>query len=251
MVTRMLRRWHDRERARLRHALNYPATSQWENLGLWTDDVRAYPDAASALALRVGQTAALSTGDAVLDIGPGMGDEQRVLWQHAFGIGRYCGQDRDSPTPPPARWQHVLAVDSAYLVPQFAQRIETLWPQVQPGGSITWTDVYLARRPHSLRLCTRLRVTSALTGIDPAHWRTRQQWQDHIHRLPGATATVEDLTDAVLDGFVRYVDRRRAHDGGRAGLGMAVATAALLRPLLAAEAIGYALFCVRRGGHGG
>lgn len=245
MVMRMIRRWHDRERARLRVALNQPEGTAWENLGLWSHAGQSYAEAARALALKVANAAALKPGQAVLDIGPGQSNQQRELLHELFGIGDYYPWERSSPPPPTRRFDHVLAVDSAYFVPGLWATLQRLWPRVEPGGSMTWTDLYLSEPITSSRTRARLRLTGLLAGIPRDHWRTLDTWSGRMAMLPGGSAHVEDLTDDVLGGFVRHMEQRRSSTRAR-GLRLARGTASLLAPLLAAGTIGYALFHVRR-----
>jgi len=242
----MIRRWHDRQRAQLRQALNYPASSIWENLGLWSDPQQSYGEAARALAMRVAETAALHADDSVLDIGPGMGDHQQRLWTDTFSIGRYYPWERATPPPPDHGWQHILAVDSAYFVPEFWPRMQALWPQVKPGGTITWTDLYLTTPLQRLPTTVRLRITSTLAAIPWAHWQTRDERISQLDALPQSTAYFEDLSDSVLGGFVRHMQWRHESEQSRRGLWLAHGTARLLKPLLEGGVIGYGLFQARR-----
>jgi hypothetical protein len=246
IVRIMIRQWQQRQRTQLRAALNAPACSRWENLGLWSRADQPYADAARALALRVGTVAGLQSGDSVLDIGPGQTTEQLKLWSDKFEIGAHYGWEADSPAPAPRSWQHVLAVDSAYFVPELWPRWQSLWPQLNDGGAITWTDLYLAAPLASWRSFARLRLTSALASIPWRHWRSRDQWLHRLSTLPGATTDFEDLTDEVLGGFVRHMQWRQRTTANRAGLRLAYGTAALLEPLLSQGVIGYGLFQARR-----
>lgn len=250
MVNRMIRRWHERERARLRQALNHPAASGWENLGLWSHASQPYEEAARALAMRVGNAAGLKPGDSVLDIGPGQSTDQRDLWTDGFSIGQYYGWERTTPAPPVSTWQHILAVDSGYFLPNLLQRWEQLWPQVDRGGAITWTDLYLARPVDRRRMKLRLKLTSALAGINSAHWLTCDQWLNRLSIVTGGTDDAsthfEDLTDEVLSGFVRHMDWRKNNGQRQSALRLAYGTATLLRPLLAEGVIGYGLFQLHR-----
>lgn len=241
----MIRRWQARERARLRRALNDPAASEWENLGLWSRADQPYADAARALAMRVGDAAALKRGARVLDIGPGVGLDQKNLWRDTYAIGDWYGWERATPPPDAASWDHVLAVDSAYFVPGLNERWARLWPQVVAGGSITWTDLYLARHAERWRDRWQLAVTSALTGIPRQHWQTANHRLGVLGTLSKCTVSFEDLTDEVLGGFVRHMQWRRKAGRPDPRLRMAYATAALLRPLLEKDRIGYGLFQVR------
>lgn len=65
--------------------------STWCNLGLWPEGGGAtFRSACEALARRLGETACLAPGDAVLDIGVGYGD-QTAFWAREFGVRRVVG----------------------------------------------------------------------------------------------------------------------------------------------------------------
>lgn len=61
----------------------------WLNLGYWKD-ARTYPEAATALAEMVAETAQLSRDDHLLDVGFGFA-EQDFLWLQRYGLSRITG----------------------------------------------------------------------------------------------------------------------------------------------------------------
>jgi microcystin synthetase protein McyJ len=70
-------------------AFSDPNKPLWLNLGYWKT-ARAYPDAARALAERLGEAAQLGPGDAVLDVGFGFA-EQDLFWLEHFKVAHITG----------------------------------------------------------------------------------------------------------------------------------------------------------------
>jgi microcystin synthetase protein McyJ len=66
-----------------------PHKPLWLNLGYWAS-ASSYPEAASAMARELGQAAAFSGSDAVLDVGFGFA-EQDFYWLQQFGLPRITG----------------------------------------------------------------------------------------------------------------------------------------------------------------
>lgn len=58
--------------------------SSWMNWGLWTPGTTTFKQACKNLAHKLAQTANLSPGDKVLDVGFGCGD-QDIFWSETFG----------------------------------------------------------------------------------------------------------------------------------------------------------------------
>ncbi|MEO1336107.1 MAG: class I SAM-dependent methyltransferase, partial [Myxococcota bacterium] len=69
--------------------LNAPTSTTWQNLGDWSTH-QTYPQAAEALAVRLGSAARLNAADTVADIGCGQGD-QLLVWRQQFQVGQVVG----------------------------------------------------------------------------------------------------------------------------------------------------------------
>jgi len=78
--------------------LNVRAESTWLNLGFWrdTDD---FEEACRALARMVGQAAELGSGDVLLDVGYGCGDQDLLFWRE-FGPAEIVGITSEGSPPP-------------------------------------------------------------------------------------------------------------------------------------------------------
>lgn len=234
--------------------------SGFRNLGLWTG-IDRYSEAGRALALAVGQAAALQRGHSVLSMACGAGAELR-LWRQHFHAAAVLGIDRDPAAvaraqsqvagdpacrvrarvlPTDRDFDAVLCVDAAYHLQPRARWLQQAHAQLRPGGHLAFADLVLRRGSSPL-----LRGAAALCGVgdltDTAQ-RLRQ-----LHEAGFVDARAQDLDDAVLGGFARFVARHRRGAGRshwRGGRVRAQVTAALIGPCRRAG-LGYVLFTAQR-----
>jgi SAM-dependent methyltransferase len=245
----------------------------WGNLGLWQhgedDD---YAGACTALARAVADAAGLRTGDAVLDLACGAGDELQ-LWLDAYGAGRVHGVELDVQlaqaarqrlgpratvqqgsaltlaTPPGVAFDRVLCVDAAYHLRPRAAFLQAAWRALKPGGTLAYTDLCLhpgtaTRGAVLLRAAARLCGLAADELLDTAAQRAR------LEAMGFTGVQVQPLDAAVLGGFARFVQaqgprvaRTALHrDWRRPGL-----TARLIGPCRRAG-LGYLLLTATRPG---
>ena len=247
-----------------RELLHHGGTeATWGNLGLWPvapdADAADYASACRALALRVGQAAALGPGQTVLSLACGVGDEL-ALWVAQFGVAQASGCEIDpaaralaqhtagprcsvAATPPEGLFDAVLCVDAAYhFSPRTAWLSET-FARLQPGGRLAFTDLVLDGRPSLW-----LRGAARLCGV-PAGDLCNAPIRAAQLRAAGFTEVQHQrLDDEVLAGFVAFVRRQRQHIGRDArgpGWRRVALTAALIPPCRAAG-LGYALWSARK-----
>lgn len=236
------------------------ADSGFRNLGRWTG-VERYADAGRALALAVGQAAALQPGHNVLSMACGAGAELR-LWRQHFHAAAVLGIDadeaaiaqaqvrmagdpacrlRDTPLPTDRDFDAVLCVDAAYHLNPRADWLEQAFGQLRPGGRLAFCDLVLRRGPSPL-----LRGAAALCGVgDLADTDARLQ---QLRDTGFIDARAQDLDDAVLGGFAAFVAQHRRGAGRghwRGGRVRAQVTAALIGPCRQAG-LGYVLFSAQR-----
>lgn len=157
--------------------LNPTAATRWTNLGWWDAATTAtashaipYPDAARALAQRVGEAARLRPGDVVVDMACGYGDSL-ALWVSAFGAARVVGVE---PNPVVAG-----AVRARIAAWGLADRIT-----VVPATAETFD------------LAAHAPDATAVVCVDAAyHFRTRAAWLRAIARAaaPGTRLGFSDL----------------------------------------------------------
>ncbi len=244
------------------------AGSTWGNLGLWTDAVQSYPAACEALAVRLGERAALQPGCSVLDVGFGYGD-QLLVWKQRFGVGHITGLEVDakgvaearrklavckdvalsvgdaSQLPPAPRFDRVLALDCAYhFAPRsgfFAQAFLAL----QPGGRLALTDLLLADSASAAQHARLARVC----GIPPENLLTQHAYAQALEALGFCNVRFDTLDDAVLQGFTRFA-LRLLRQSGVAGLsagGLKIAaTAAIAAWLRRGQRVHYMLVSADR-----
>ncbi|MBT9487523.1 MAG: class I SAM-dependent methyltransferase [Rubrivivax sp.] len=245
----------------LLHHGGTPAT--WGNLGLWPAhpdaDAADYANACRALALRVGEAAALGPGQTVLSLACGAGDEL-ALWVAAFSVAQATGCEIDpaaralaqqtagpgcsvTATPPEGLFDAVLCVDAAYHFSPRAAWLAETWARLKPGGRLAFTDLVLDGRRSML-----LRGAARLCGV-PAGDLCGTATRAAQLLAAGFTAVQHQRLDAeVLDGFAAFAHRQRRHIGRQAwgpGWRRVAITAALIPPCRAAG-LGYALWSARK-----
>lgn len=259
------------ERALL-HAGGSAAT--WGNLGLWAEG-RDYAQACAALAQAVGEAAQLASGDHVLSLGCGAGDEL-LHWIECFGVAAVVGIEAE---PDSARQAHarlrraghgsritvlgqsalpqhtaftpeafdaVVAVDAAYHFSPRADFLQSAHASLAPGGRLAYTDLSL---PSGAVAARGLRLAARLCGLDGDELATLQAQQQRLQALGFVDVRLQPLDDAVLGGFASFVACQRERLGARAqgpGWRRVAATARLLGPARALG-LGYVLLSARRG----
>jgi len=241
--------------------LNAGSPTTWANLGDWTV-ATAYPDAARALAVRLGAAAGLGAGQRVADVGVGAGD-QLLVWLQHFGVQHVQASDRSAAfaaaaaqrlaaagvaahvtvvaaeasalSVGPRSVDRVLALDCAYHFADRAQFFRRAAAALRPAGRIALTDLVCEGSP-SLALRAMARAARIPQGnlIASAAYR-------HALEQAGFTAVrFEDLTDAVLRGFARWAGRQRWSPARRAQWSVAL-TGVMARYLVRSDMVRYVL----------
>lgn len=234
----------------------------WTNLGDWTATTD-YTAAATALAVRVGEAAALGPHDCVVDYACGYGDSLR-LWVERFGVRRVVGVEPNpqvcervrariagwglserisiiasraellAPRRVAADVSAVVCVDAAY---HFRTRLawwQMLATDLPAGARVAASDILMADRQRpglGLRWIARAMGIPTENLVDATAMRTaltEQGLQDLQLTSTGVS---------VLDGFSAHAPRR--------GLAMRV-TGHSLRALRARGMIDYALIRATR-----
>ncbi len=212
-------------------ALNPPASgTMWTNLGEWSA-AASYPHAAEALARRVGEGAALTPQDVVVDYACGYGDSLR-LWIAAFGVRRAVGVEPDPevcrivrrriadwglgdririvearaealrPRIADADASAVVCVDAAYHFGSRAAWWRMLAEDLPAGARIAASDLVLADGGHP---DWTMRVVARAMHIPAANLMDGPQLATTLRALGLVDVRLTPLGAAVLDGF-----RRRA-----------------------------------------
>ena len=250
--------------------------SAWGNLGLWSSADQPYADACRALADRVAAAAGLGPGQRVVSLACGSGEELRH-WVQAHGVHSALGVEADAQRARrarrrmaraglvaqcpvvvqpalawaarrgahDARFDAVLCVDAAYHLSPRLQLLSHALALLQPGARLAFTDLVLDRQAAA---APWLRATARLCGVPhvdlvPADERLRQ-----LQAAGFVDVQAERLDDAVLGGFVRFVQQQHqllGRDRWRAAWLRPAITAALIGPCRTAG-LGYVLFSARR-----
>lgn len=250
----------------------------WRNLGLWPlapqeNAARAdYRHAAAALARTVGEAAALTAGDSVLEFACGHG-AGLALWREEFGVAEAIGMDcqRDCIAALPAgqgvygrfdvlplpdgigagSHDAVLCVDAAYHATSLAAFAAVAASALRPGGRLAFTTLMasdrLADKPASRR--RGLLHLLAAAKIPAESLADAATLRATLASTGFTDIRVQQLDAAVLTGFAKYIERRTRELPWRSRLRPAWfkirLTAALCRQVQAQGLLHYVLVSAR------
>lgn len=204
------------------------ADTMWTNLGWWPG-ASSYPEAARALAQRVGEAAQLSSIDSVVDYACGYGDSLR-LWVEQFDVRRvigvepdpqvcavirervaswglterirvHCARAEDSaPRQLAADVTAVVSVDAAYHFVTRMRWLQTVLADLPSGGRLGLADLSVEPTAMPSRL---LGLLGRVMGIPRENWMSAAEILEFVVASGGVETTYLAAGQAVLDGFVR------------------------------------------------
>lgn len=215
------------------------ASPAWTNLGCWQgkdgSPLTHYAEAAEQLATRVGEAAITAPGQCIADLGCGHG-ASLLLWQQQFTALRVIGMERQAacvegwqahahdgislhqgrfdqlPLPaamtaflPAAGCDAVVCVDAAYHADSLGAFAAIARKLLRSQGRLAFTTVL---RPASLSAQLKQRLMTSLSGIPAASVITADELTHTLTRLGFVDIRIEYLDSEVLQGFVRFVNRR-------------------------------------------
>lgn len=202
---------------------------QWGSLGCWDDDPPDYAGACEALLQRLVAAAGVQPGAQVLCVACGAGEELTWLLDHA-GAAQVVGVERDAAMVhaaqqrlvarpacvrvgsgtqllslglAPACFDAVLCVDAAYHLHPRDDFLAQAWALLRPGGRLAYTDLSLAQGHAPL-----LRAAAWLCGVPAASLLSEEAQRERLRQQGFEAVDVQDLSEAVLGGFQRFVSRR-------------------------------------------
>ena len=215
-------------------------TTAWANLGLW-DDAASYPDAARALALRLGDALALGAGQRVLDVGFGLG-EQLKLWLTHYGVDSVVGLNpstlqvsyakdmlmranlaeritleakgaRAICELPAQSFERILALDSAYHFDTRERFINESTRVLKPGGRLGLIDIVPTTRALSgpRQLITPL--LAKLMRVPRANLYDTREYEAILASTPHSDFTLEDISELIFPGFANHIHRHPSARG--------------------------------------
>lgn len=244
--------------------LNGASDARWGNLGAW-EAGDGYEQAARRLAHELGEWGRLGTGQRVLDIGCGCGD-QLIVWIESFGVEEVVAIEPDPALLAAARarlasrgllervslrtadasalaelptesFDRVVALDCAYFFGDRRAWVRQAFRLLRSGGVLAATDLVLGAGTRG----TMLERLAPIFGIASDHLVSPDDHREE-HAAAGFSETELQLaTERVLGGFARHVGGRLPDLLGQGGAALPVLlTAAACRWSVRSERLGYA-----------
>jgi cyclopropane fatty-acyl-phospholipid synthase-like methyltransferase len=251
------------------------AKRPWSNLGDWSE-TQEYSAACRALACRIGRAAKLGPRDTILEIACGHGASLSV-WSEVFGVPVIDAMERQTralasiegdrpsalrnlwhadvnsivagnqPWPMQHQYDAALIVDAAYHFQALPKFLKEASARLAPGGRLAFTTLILGSQwDRAAGWQKRLVFKLSGAALIPAESLVSEKSLTELFFAAGFEAPVcENLDRDVLEGFARFVARRRREltfrERGSAGWWKVEATAAACRQLLRTGLLHYVL----------
>ncbi|TGK12028.1 class I SAM-dependent methyltransferase [Leptospira fletcheri] len=214
--------------------LNLGSASSWANFGYWKN-TKDYPTAAGNLARLLGNAAALSANDRVLDLGCGCGDQLEV-WNQIFGVPSNrivaINSSREQVSYAEKKWRNrlpfldlrfadaaslsrfpsdsydkILCLDSAYFFRDRKKFIQETFRILKPGGKFCSAELVFSTAKLSWKERLERNILSFLAGI-PASNRFSYEELAELHAAQGLKQTsFEILDETVFGGFAEFLQK--------------------------------------------
>ncbi|HET9237833.1 MAG TPA: methyltransferase domain-containing protein [Oligoflexus sp.] len=247
----------------------------WSNLGDWSRTLD-YSAACHALACRVGRAAELGPSDTLLELACGYGASLDV-WSEVFGVRvvdvierqtrALASLDSDRPEALRDLWQAdlnsilsqkmpwpkdtsydaIVVVDAAYHFTGLRAFLEGSSGRLRSGGRLAFTTLVMGSNWAQAKSWQKSLVFKLAAGalIPAASLVAEEELPDLFGAAGFHALECENLDREVLEGFTRFVGRRRGELKGRercsAGWWKVEATAAAARQLLRTGLLHYVL----------
>ena len=207
----------------------------WANLGDWSR-ATSYAEACEALAVRVGEAAALRSGDVVLEVACGEGEGLSV-WLERFGVQLATGLDVhprflenararlthvfgararfelgdavDLRRFPSESFDAVLCVDAAYHFDSRRRFVDEAVRVLRPGRRLAVSDLVLHHDPRGLSGSAAIALAARVCKIPRRNMVTEEHYLEELARAGLEDLTIEHLDVEVLGGFASFVRRHR------------------------------------------
>ena len=225
----------------------------WCNLGLWEGESSTYVAAAAALARRLGEAAALTAGDVLLDVGAGYADST-ALWCREFAVHRVVGVEPQaaqvaagralleaagltervelcvgSATALPSRaavlqpYDAVVCLDCAYHFATRARFLREAAAVLRRGGRYAAVDLVVPDEPSrrgswGWRPLARMLVAAGC-GIPRANLHGAAEYDAALRAAGFEHVAIDELTPRVFAPFAANARRQRARLAARLSWG--------------------------------
>lgn len=214
----------------------------WSNLGFWDTAMVSYPQACSQLAQRLADAIHLNSNDTLLDLGCGQG-ASLVLWKTHYQVQYIEAVELQAACATliqenlnfvhkvhqqsflnldenffEFKFDAVLCIDAAYHsdLNLFLRSVNSV---LNSKARIGFHYLALTDRWQTLSRIQKQKYAYLLkcADIQIQHLKTNHQIENTLKEFEFKNTQIEDISNAVLNGFAEYVQQRKAQCRGLAG----------------------------------
>ncbi|KAK9719252.1 hypothetical protein K7432_004915 [Basidiobolus ranarum] len=220
--------------------LNLVRPNLWMNMGYWKN-TQDFQVACKALVSMVAETAHFKSGDTILDVGYGCGD-QDIYLQEEYKLSKIVGFTLEpvqqvvakqkvselkldetiqlelgdaaqistllASKGLPTTYDRVISIDSAYHYNTRASFLQQSFDHLRSGGSIGLADIILARKPHTWLGQTVLKLICSASEIPYENMVSEVEYREMLERLGYTEITLVPIDEDVFPRLADFIDRQ-------------------------------------------